>query len=268
MNIKKGYFSELFPKTFEYLQRYVRVKYPNFKGMLPNPKVIIRNSFLVKHLFGGFYDLYSGSANSVRAHNRITGKMYVYIDQFGVSEQALERIERNPDLAAKLLDSNPRNRTWLIHEYQHILQNKMTINIPEELRRDMVIERAVAKLTDAPRSSRKMSKELLFITNHDEIEARIASMVSFMSSGKSIREAYAYSNFYIEEEKLKRSIRALREGIKEQKESLNKVDKVTRRDTKKKIRKMEQLLWEYEIRLDMIPRIVREAKRIADKIRN
>ena len=46
--IKVDLFSELFPKTFDYLKKFVPSKYLEFRGEIPDVKVVVREKSVMK----------------------------------------------------------------------------------------------------------------------------------------------------------------------------------------------------------------------------
>lgn len=110
----EGRFSELFPKTFSYLEIYVNEVYPKYpKNKIPDPKMELR-------LFNPFEHSLLGELKDK--------KIIIYLDAIAstiYSDKKLKSME-NSDYNAltRYIDSIPKLKATLIHEYTHYLQDK------------------------------------------------------------------------------------------------------------------------------------------------
>ncbi len=303
MSLKSGYFSELFPKTFSYLKKYITAKYPKFKGELPDVRVLILETGII----GIMGELFRGIKHG--GYNEFRNVLKIYIDVCLQSKAALEKVRENPDLAARFIDTNNNTRSILIHEYQHFLQIKFArflftrkIDLPSKLKQRPVKEKIlgrirhelkispiygyvlggfkgavvgylIKKLFDKsmdifmPKTFHMIKPENFYAFNTKEIESQIAEMVFHLVLGHSPNESIIGSKFNITQEKLEQNINVLKEGIKEQERLFSISDKYSRKKIIRRIKIMKRLLLEYEKLLKFTPEIIEEAERIASKIR-
>ncbi len=302
MLIKKGYFSQLFPKTFIYLREFVTAKYPEFEGEIPDVQVrVVYNTpvyKILKHIFGRL---------DVANYHPYFNKIIIDISNFFESKDAENKIKQNPDLACKYLDQNQNTRSILVHEYQHFLQFRIRkypfqtmIKLPENvgkreykekiigiIRKELssspifgyifagvkgatvmfIINQLFTKSLEkfAPKMAILTSKRMLYYLDPKEIEARLAEMVYNLVIDRDVHEAASY--FIYSEKQLRDSIESLHLGIEEQQLLLTEKNKVNAEVIKRRIELMQRLLVEYERQLKMVPTLIEEAKKIAKKIK-
>ena len=187
MLIKKGFFSELFPKTFAYLQQYIRAKYPDFDGKTPDVKVrVVR----------GGWRLIKSQAH----YNALTNRIIICIDHTLpkmmsspankeaaytlLSKETLEKYEAKykkdfPDLICRYLDTNSFARSVLIHEYQHYLQYT-TSKIPFRLKivlPSSAQETPHEKIEMAIQNAVHRSSIVLLLTQNSHLQATALALV-------------------------------------------------------------------------------------------
>jgi hypothetical protein len=275
MIIKKGTFSILFPNTYSYLKKYYLIKYPGIKENIPDVKVVIMNrkgyTFFskIKELFSmilwGTHGAYHHSLKTI----------FIYVEAFLSSKEALERVSSNPDLACKFLDSNNPAKSILIHEYQHFLQKKLSkvpfyskVDLPQQIKNKNIKEQILTKI----RSEVKFSRILAFfvlgfkpalgyslgITLVDKLFQRVAPKTAYFTT-KNV--AYEFNAKEIEsrmaemvyalvlgkppqdmlthlkqtEKELKENIEILNNGINEQRELFDRTTNVEERNKINKI---------------------------------
>jgi len=300
-------FSELFPNTFRYLKKFIKIKYPNINVQIPDIKIV----FLEKSLFGSAAAMYSPLFN----------KIYIFfltsIRGNNISKKVEMKLRENPRLICKYFDNVTPLKTILIHEYQHYLQVKFgkifrrNVFLPKQLYGSKkenllrIITESVKKSLPAwvfftgwkgfvipylinkifsktvsifdPKSGQMLTKKMIYLFEPCEIEARIAEIVYFIIIGKSAKEAEIYSKYALVIEKLESNIQILSDGIKENEKLLSLVDQTTGNNKiraklkhllNNRIKYMRKLKWEYERHLNYTPTIIKVAEELAEKIKN
>jgi hypothetical protein len=297
----KGQFSEMFPKTFEYLRSYVKAKYPNHEGKIPDVRVIMTNK--------GFKNLTTGS----RFHT-FPKKIVVSIDQYVDSTEMQKRFAKDKNLLMKYFDTNNKTRGMLIHEFQHLLQRvnahplmtrQLKTNLPKNLTFKKVNtylaiqnnkgviatislflfgwETAFGLLL-ALKSDKEIIKRVIpqyhydtsirneYLTDPAEIEANVAKMVFLMYKGISPESAWerSFGNAFGNEEKY------FTKQIELTKSYLLSIERA-RRATKDRglkiryediIKKLRKFYYTSKRILKLKSRAIEEAKRIVEEMKN
>jgi len=260
-------FSEIFPKTFAYLKKYVPKRHKSFVGKeLPDPKVVIVD-YLREFLF--FKQKYVGASYDGLT-KKITLALFPLFKKFSTTNFLNKfNLKKQKDLIKiyKYIDSIPKLRRIVIHEYEHCLQFSRGI-----FRKRLLpfIERYKSK-----KSIKNVTKELLRIFSKEglvktaleqynlrpeEVEARLAEWIylKFKSYGTETISCLDFV-FNTTFKKAKSDLMSINEVIEE----LN----VSKSRYKKRLKKLKTRKIILETYLELYPKINAEAELIAKSIK-
>lgn len=270
--IFEGRFNELFPKIYKYLQKYVRVRHPEYKRA-PIPKVFVVYNPKIKEFARcalGELVIYLPALLS-----RILGSKQIQNQLLEIMDERHANLV-NPGLFFKLLDSRPLAAEIVIHEYEHMLNEFHPVEdiMPKKIRlaskrtflerkaRDYISKSAtLSRFLGIYRITNSQSRIIGYRFSVNEIASRLSSMVYDFYSGRNPETDTA---FEIELSKIPDHIEYLKRSIKEQKSIVTKENYKT---INQRIQYMKETIWYYKQILKLVPLMIEEAKYIAKEIK-
>lgn len=261
--ILKGKFSVLFPRTFSYPKKYVKVRHPELE-YIDAPVLIIYNPEIKSPGRGSMFEVILYLPALL---NRITK-----------SEKVHEELLNNKSLLCKVLDTRPQSVEVMLHEYEYFLSdyeslrgNKLGTQSIRAASKRTFIEMRIRDYVSKSKSVRKYLKIYEVTANNRqvvqyvfrvaEIVSRLSSMVYEFYTGKS---PSTDNIFEIDVGEIPNHIVYLRNGIREQ-ESLR--SESNRQIIDERISFMSLRIWYYNQILRLVPLMLKEARRIAEQIK-
>jgi len=261
--ILKGKFSVLFPKTFSYARKYVKVRHPKLE-YIDAPCFIIHNPNVKDPGRGSLFE--------------VILYLPALLNRTTKSEKVHQELLNNKNLLCKVLDTRPQSVEVLLHEYEHFLSDYESLKgkklgtwgIRTASKRTF-IEMRIRDYVSKSKSVRKYlriyeltARQNCFIQyafSINEIIGRLSRMVYEFYIGKN---PSADNIFGIELGKIPIHIDYLKNGIKEQ-ESLRNESNGQIID--ERVSLMSGKIWYYKQILRLVPLMLREARRIAEHIK-
>lgn len=261
--ILKGKFSVLFPKTFSYARKYVKVRHPELE-YIDAPFLIIHNPEVKIPGRGSLFEVILYLPALL---NRITK-----------SEKVHQELLNNKSLLCKVLDTRPQSVEVMLHEYEHFLSDyeslkdkkSGTLGIRAASKRTF-IEMRIRDYVSKSKSVRKylkiyevtasQNRHIRYAFSINEIISRFSSMVYEFYTGKNPNTD---NIFEIDLEKIPIHIDYLKNGIKEQ-ESLRNESNGQIID--ERVSLMSGKIWYYKQILRLVPLMLKEARIISEQIK-
>lgn len=255
-------FKEIFPKTFAYLEFYVPLRHPKYLDkLLPNPTVILKDQR------GNYFKRIFGDAQA--QVNILTKNITIYLKPF-LEENAYYNFEklnlqeqRNLVKILKLLDSQPRFQTTLIHEYEHCVQLDIGITNSTRFSKNIGLKNSnpfqlSAKGIMGGFSKKYQVEYILAFYNLKprEVEARLAEWI-FLKVKKYDELTISALDFVLKKDlqTIKRDYDSILLGIQELEKN--------KRANWKELDSLYRKKYYYENYLRYYPKIIEESERIA-----
>ena len=226
--ITHGWFKKFFPKTSRYLEFILPLRHPNkinaYKFKLPDIKVYIvygMADYLNERVFANEKKKLSKFAGLFVKDYEIIFIDLKEIQKYGVGPINTFKLEDfSNSFLKKILryfDSITKYRTIIIHEYEHYMQSKYSIEISS---RDSIVAKSIANFTQMDceplakellnefetKSEKKMYKKLVnYFMSPREVEARLSQWIFFLIKGhsfesiRSLEKIIFGKNYYSED---------------------------------------------------------------------